>query len=155
MLKASNRATFYVPTLALFPYLQASPEVPDSEKARGRTVNEVAVGAFKRALSAGIPIGLGTDVPVMPFGLTAREMAYRVQLGEAPMHVIVAATSLNAEILGWDDRVGSVVSGKFADLIAVDGNPLTDIAVLQSVRFVMKAGTVYRNDPPNQKPATR
>jgi imidazolonepropionase-like amidohydrolase len=153
MLKGSNRATFYVPTLALYPYLQASPEVPESEKARGRTVNDVAVGGFKRALAAGIPIGVGTDAPVMPFGMTAREMAYRVQLGEAPMHAIVAATSLNAEILGWNDRVGSVAAGKFADLIAVNGNPITDISVLQIVHFVMKAGTVYKNDQPDRRPA--
>ena len=144
MLKASNRATFYVPTLALHSYLQESPEVPETEKARGRVVNEVAVTGFKRALAAGIPIGVGTDAPVMPHGLISREIAYRVTLGEAPMHAIVSATSVNAEILGWQDRVGSVTAGKLADLIAVSGNPLTDISALQNVRFVMKGGTVYK-----------
>jgi len=147
MLKASNRATYYVPTLALSSYLQEAPEVPESEKARGRVVNEVAVAAFKRALAAGIPIGVGTDAPVMPHGLLWREIAYRVRLGETPMHAIVAVTSLNAEILGWQDRIGSATAGKLADLIAVSGNPLADIGALQNVRFVMKAGTVYRNEP--------
>ena len=153
MLKASNRATFYVPTLALSSYLQEAPEVPESEKARGRRVNEVAVAAFKRALAAGIPIGVGTDAPVMPHGLLWREMAYRVQLGEAPIHALTAVTSLNAEILGWQDRIGSVTAGKLADLIAVTGNPLADIAALQTVRFVMKAGIVYKNDPSVRTPA--
>ena len=133
--------------------LQEAPEVPESEKARGRAVNEVAVAAFKRALAAGIPIGVGTDAPVMPHGLLWREMAYRVQLGEAPIHALTAVTSLNAEILGWQDRIGSVTAGKLADLIAVTGNPLADIAALQTVRFVMKAGIVYKNDPPVRAPA--
>jgi imidazolonepropionase-like amidohydrolase len=148
MLKASNRRTFYVPTLALHPFLQEASQVPESQKARGRVVNEVAVGAFKRALEAGIPIGVATDAPVMPHGLIAREMTYRTRLGEPPMHAIVAATSLNAEIIGVEDRVGSLVAGKLADLIAVNGNPLTDITVLEQVFFVMKGGTVFKNARP-------
>jgi imidazolonepropionase-like amidohydrolase len=147
MLKASNRGTFYVPTLALHSYLQEAPHVPDSQKARGRMVNDVAVAAFKRALAAGIPVGMATDAPVMPHGLIAKEMAYRAGLGETAMQAIVAATSLNAEILGMQDRIGSVAAGKLADLIAVNGNPLTEISALQTVRFVMKAGTVYKNEP--------
>ena len=69
--------------------------------------------------------------------------------------MIVAATSLNAEILGWQDRIGSITAGKLADLIAVSGNPLADISTLQKVSFVMKAGTVYKNEPPEREPATR
>jgi imidazolonepropionase-like amidohydrolase len=106
------------------------------------------VAAFKRALEAGIPIGVATDAPVMPHGLIAREMTYRTRLGEPPMHAIVAATSLNAEIIGVEDRVGSLVAGKLADLIAVNGNPLTDITVLEQVFFVMKGGTVFKNARP-------
>jgi imidazolonepropionase-like amidohydrolase len=143
LLKSSDRRTFYVPTLALYSYLQAAPQVPDSEKIRGRAVNEVAVAGFKRALAAGIPIGFGTDAPVMPHGLVAREIAYRVELGESPIRAIAAATSLNAEILGWQDRVGSITPGKLADLIGVSGNPLADITAMAKVGFVMKGGTVY------------
>ena len=62
------------------------------------------------------------------------------------MHAIVAATSLNAEILGLEDRIGSVTAGRLADLIAVPGNPLTNIAALRDVRFVMKGGVVYKSD---------
>ena len=77
LLKKSDRRSFYVPTMALRSYLLEASHIPESEKARSRTVNEVAVAGFKRALAAGIPIGLGTDAPVMPHGLIAREMAHR------------------------------------------------------------------------------
>ena len=69
----------------------------------------------------------------------------RVRLGESPMSAIVSATKLNAEILGWPD-VGSVERGKYADLIAVEGEPLRDITELQRVKFVMKGGVVYRDE---------
>jgi len=142
MLK-QNRRTFYVPTLALGSYIQEARHVPESEKARGR---DIAEGGFKRALAANLPIGLATDAPVMPHGLNAREIEYRVSLGEPAMHAIVAATSLNAEILGMQDRIGSVTAGKLADLIAVSNNPLTTIGVLRDVRFVMKGGVVFKDD---------
>jgi imidazolonepropionase-like amidohydrolase len=145
MLKQSRR-TYYVPTLALATYIQESRTVPESEKARGRMVNDIAVSGFKRALAADLPIGLATDAPVMPHGLNAREIEYRVTLGEPAMHTIVAATSLNAEIIGMQDRVGSVTAGKLADLIAVAGNPLTNISVMRDVRFVMKGGVVVKDE---------
>ncbi|HWW86822.1 MAG TPA: amidohydrolase family protein [Vicinamibacterales bacterium] len=154
MLKQSRR-TFYVPTLALGPYIQESAHVPESEKARGRVVDEIAVGGFKRALAANLPIGLATDAPVMPHGLNAREIEYRVSLGEPAMHAIVAATSLNAEIIGMQDRIGSVVAGKLADLIAVPGNPLTTIGVLSEVRFVMKGGVIFKDELSARRLAAR
>jgi imidazolonepropionase-like amidohydrolase len=154
MLKQSRR-TFYVPTLALGSYIQGSAHVPESEKARGRIVDEIAVGGFKRALAANLPIGLATDAPVMPHGLNARELEYRVTLGEPAMHTIVAATSLNAEIIGMQDRIGSVVAGKLADLIAVSGNPLTTIGTLRDVRFVMKGGVVFKDELSSRRVATR
>jgi imidazolonepropionase-like amidohydrolase len=95
---------------------------------------------------AGLPIGFGTDSSVIPHGDNARELATRVRLGEPEMAAIVSATSLNAEILGWSDRVGTVESGKWADLIAVADDPLRDIAALQRVGFVMKGGVVQRDE---------
>ena len=152
MLK-NSRATYYVPTLALNSYVQESSTVPESEKARGRAIESIMIAGFRRALAAGIPIGLGTDVPVIPHGLNARELAVRVSLGEPAMHAIVSATSLNAEIIGWQDQVGSVVAGKFADLIAVSANPLADIGALRDVKFVMKGGVVEKNRlAPSAKP---
>ena len=85
-------------------------------------------------------------LPVYPHGKNARELSLRVELGESPMSALVSATSLNAEIMGWSDRVGSVEAGKFADLVGVEKNPLRDITEIERVRFVMKGGVVYRNE---------
>jgi imidazolonepropionase-like amidohydrolase len=82
----------------------------------------------------------------VPHGQNAREFAYRVRLGQTPMAAIVSATKTAAEIMGWSDRVGTVAAGKFADLVAVTGDPLRDITELQRVTFVMKGGEVYKGD---------
>jgi imidazolonepropionase-like amidohydrolase len=147
MLKATNRATFYVPTLYTSTAIEANTaSVPESERERSRQIAAIKDAAFRRALAAGLPIGFGTDAAVIPHGENARELEVRVKLGEAPMAAITSATSLNAEIIGWSDRVGSVQPGKFADLIAVAGDPLRDITTLQRVGFVMKGGVVYRDE---------
>lgn len=148
LLKASGRKTFYVPTLYTSEVID-SPEgahIPASEVERERQIRDIAYAGFKRALSAGIPIGFATDSAVIPHGKNAHELTVRVGFGEMPMSAIVSATSLNAEILGWSDRVGSVEKGKFADLVAVAGNPLKDITEMERVRFVMKGGVVYRDE---------
>ena len=145
LLKAGSRRTFYVPTLYTSVALEeegAAINIPASELERNRRIKETEIGGFRRALAAGIPIGFATDAAVIKHGDNARELAMRVSLGESAMQSIVAATSLNAEIMGWSDRVGSIEAGKFADLIAVTGNPLTDITELQRVRFVMKGGAI-------------
>jgi len=142
----NNHDTYYVPTLALGSYVQQNPKVPESEKARGRANDEIAVAGFRRALAAGLPIGLATDAPVMPHGLNGKELVYRVSLGQPAMDVIVSATSINAQILGKSDQIGSVEPGKLADIIAVPGNPLADMTVVERVGFVMKGGTVYKNE---------
>jgi imidazolonepropionase-like amidohydrolase len=144
LLKKSERRTFYVPTLVIAESdLESAPE---SEKERMRRIREIMLGGFQRALAAGLPIGLATDAPVYPHGKNAREISLRVELGESAMSAIVSATSLNAEILGWSDRVGSVEPGKLADLIAVEKDPLRDVTELERVRFVMKGGVVYKNE---------
>ncbi|MBL8962065.1 MAG: amidohydrolase family protein [Gemmatimonadetes bacterium] len=145
LLKASNRRTFYVPTLyTSFAIAEEGVQnnIPASERERSRQIASVKEAGFRRALAAGLPIGFATDAAVIPHGRNAREFAIRVGFGESPMASIVSATSLNAEIIGWSDRVGSVEVGKFADLIAVDGDPLRDITELERVRFVMKGGEV-------------
>jgi imidazolonepropionase-like amidohydrolase len=144
LLKKSERRTFYVPTLVIS---EAGLETaPESEKERMRQTRDIMIAGFQRALAAGLPIGFATDAPVYPHGKNARELSLRVELGEGPMSAIVSATSLNAEIIGWSDRVGAVERGKFADLIAVEGNPLRDVTEVERVRFVMKGGKIYKNE---------
>lgn len=151
LLKASNRRTFYVPTLYTSDAIAEEGEknnIPASERERSRQMAGVKSAGFKRALAAGLPIGFATDASVIPHGLNAREFVSRSRLGESPMASIVSATALNAEIIGWQDRVGTIEAGKFADMIAVAADPLQDISALSQVRFVMKGGVVHRNDLP-------
>jgi imidazolonepropionase-like amidohydrolase len=145
LLQAGNRRSFYVPTLYTTVALEeegAAINIPASEMERNRRIKETEIAGFKRALAAGLPIGFATDAAVIRHGDNAKEFALRVSLGESPMQSIVSATSLNAEIMGWSDRVGTVEKGRFADVIAVTGNPLQDITELQRVRFVMKGGVI-------------
>jgi imidazolonepropionase-like amidohydrolase len=146
LLKAANRQVFYVPTLYTYDAIDRSQTFPQSEQQRAREIREIGYAGFKRALAAGLPIGFGTDAAVIPHGQNAKEFAIRVKLGEAPMAAIASATSLNAEILGWQDRVGSITANKLADIIAVPGDPLRDITALERVGFVMKDGVVYRDE---------
>jgi imidazolonepropionase-like amidohydrolase len=148
MLK-QTRATYYVPTLYTSEAIQESGRergIPESEIERDRQIREIQIAGFRRALAAGLPIGFGTDASVIPHGVNAREFRTRVSLGESPVSALVSATRVNAEIIGWADRVGTLERGKLADIVAVPGNPLADIAVMERVGFVMKDGTIYRDD---------
>ncbi|HLW25220.1 MAG TPA: amidohydrolase family protein [Steroidobacteraceae bacterium] len=145
----SHPGCYYVPTLALMSWNideNHANVFPAAEMERMRQLRAMAEGGFRRALAAGLPIGLATDAPVIPHGFNAREFRTRVALGEKPMAALVAATRLNAEIIHWQDRIGTVEVGKLADLVAVPGNPLDDITLTERVGFVMKGGTVYRSE---------
>ena len=99
------------------------------------------------AVAAGVKIALGTDAGVMRHGTNAREFELMVRYGGmAPMQAIVAGTLSGATLLGREHDVGSVATGKVADLVAVKGDPLQDITVLQHVDFVMKGGAVFKRD---------
>jgi imidazolonepropionase-like amidohydrolase len=147
LLKAS-RTTFYVPTLYTSEVIldAGTTHIPASEVERERQISAIAEAGFQRALAAGLPIGFGTDSSVIPHGKNGSEMRVRARLGEPPMSVLVSATRLNAEILGWSDRIGTVEAGKLADLVAVPGDPLADIGMVERVGFVMKGGAVERDD---------
>ena len=149
LLKASKRQVFYVPTLYTYASIDRPGDdnpFPESERQRARSIRDIGFASFRRALAAKLPIGFGTDAMVIPHGQNAKEFSERVKLGESPMAAIVSATSLNAEILGWQDRVGSLSAGKFADIIAVPADPLRDIAALEHVGFVLKGGVIYRDE---------
>jgi imidazolonepropionase-like amidohydrolase len=97
-----------------------------------------------KAYKAGVKIAFGTDAAVYPHGQNAKEFAYMVEAGMPASFALQAATKNAAELLKQSKNLGSVESGKFADIIAVDGNPLADIALMQKVDFVMKGGAVVR-----------
>jgi len=118
------------------------PESIAKEKQIGRLQRE----NFRKAFQAGAKMVFGTDAGVYPHGDNARQFAKMVEWGMKPVEAIQAATIHAADLLGWSDKVGALEKGHFADLIAVEGDPLADVTVLEKVRFVMKGGAVVRND---------
>lgn len=102
---------------------------------------------FEKAVKAGVRIGFGTDSGVYPHGDNARQFAYMVRHGMTPLEAVRSATTVAAEVLGWEDRVGSIAAGMLADVIAVEGDPLEDVTVLERVSFVMKGGAVVHDIP--------
>jgi imidazolonepropionase-like amidohydrolase len=99
-----------------------------------------------RAFKSGVKVAFGTDAAVYPHGLNAREFAVYVKLGMTPVAAIQTATVNAADLLGWADRLGSIEAGKFADIIAVTGDPTKDVTVLERVGFVMKGGQVFKDN---------
>jgi imidazolonepropionase-like amidohydrolase len=113
-------------------------KIIEKERRIGRLQRE----NFQRAARAGVKLAFGTDAGVYPHGLNARQFAHMVRWGLTPMQAIQAATVGAADLLGWKGKVGAIVPGAFADLIAVDGDPTSDVTVLEKVAFVMKDGAV-------------
>jgi len=95
-------------------------------------------------VKAGVRIAFGTDPGIYPHGMNAKNLAFHVRFGQTPIEAICSATVISAELMGWDDRVGSLRPGRFADLIAVHGDPLDDVTTLEDVPFVMKGGEVVK-----------
>jgi imidazolonepropionase-like amidohydrolase len=115
-------------------------KILDKEASIGRLQRE----SFRRAVQAGVKLAFGTDAGVYPHGWNGKQFATMVRFGMTPMQAIQAATTNAADLLGWSDRVGSIQAGRFADIIAVDGDPLSDVTELERVRFVMKGGVIYK-----------
>jgi imidazolonepropionase-like amidohydrolase len=107
--------------------------------------DEIQRQAFKKAVQAGVKIAFGTDVSNFPHGLNANQFAWQVKYGQSPMEAIRSATVNASDLIGRDNNAGSLEPGKWADLIAVQGDPLSDVRVLEKVAFVMKAGKVYKD----------
>jgi imidazolonepropionase-like amidohydrolase len=110
-----------------------------------RWTNEVSREMFGKAVAAGAKIANGSDTGIAPFGTEAKNLTCYVRFGMTPMQAIRSATRVGAELIGWEDRVGAVESGHFADLIAVPGDPTEDITLLESVPFVMKGGGIVKD----------
>jgi imidazolonepropionase-like amidohydrolase len=145
-----KNGTYLVPTLYLTEWWSENMEkmhAPDYLASKMKMVSAMAEKNAQKAIQAGVRIALGTDAAVYPHGLNAHELAVYVKLGMTPLQAIQSATVTDAELLGWSDKVGSIEQGKWADIIAVDGDPLQDITTLQHVKFVMKGGQVFKSDP--------
>jgi imidazolonepropionase-like amidohydrolase len=99
---------------------------------------------FRKAVAAGAKMSFGTDAGVCPYGIAARQFAFMLQYGMTPLQAIQAATKNAADLLGHSDVLGSIKRGKYADIIAVQADPLQDVHALENVSFVMKDGKVYK-----------
>jgi imidazolonepropionase-like amidohydrolase len=128
--------------LSEFARLGYPEKVIEKEKSVGRLQRE----NFQRAAKAGVKIAFGTDAGVYPHGWNARQFAYMVKWGMTPMQAIRAATTSAADLLDMRGKIGEISPGAFADIIAVTGDPLRDVTVLEHVKFVMKDGKVYKNE---------
>ena len=140
-----DKQIFAVPTFTISAYFAdhaASPE----QTARQHQMLELHAREFRAQLAAGVPMAVGSDVGPFPHGTQAREFALIVEYGMPPLAALQAGTLNGAKLLGWQDQIGALKPGYFADIVAVPGDPLQDIAVLQRVSFVMKGGVVYRRD---------
>ena len=147
MLQESDH-TYFVPTLyvgVIVPRDGAALGVPEEQIRRSTEMMRYRNAAFRRAMEAGLPVGFATDAGVFEHGHNAREFQIRVENGQGEMDAITSATSISAMIMGWEADIGSLEAGKYADVIAVPGNPLEDITLLERVMWVMKGGEVYRD----------
>jgi imidazolonepropionase-like amidohydrolase len=144
-----KNGTYLVPTLYLGDWFLENAErnhVPDFYLTKAKAVMPVARKNIARAFASGVKVAFGTDAAVYPHGLNAHEFAVMVKLGLTPLQAIQAATINAADLLGWSGKIGTLDAGAWADIVAVDGDPLKDVTALEHVKFVMKGGEVVKND---------
>ena len=143
-----EHGTWYVPTISAGKYVGQMAEKPGyypaQVAAKAKQVGPIIQATAGKAYKAGVKIAFGTDAAVYPHGLNAKEFQYMVEAGMPPLFAIQCATTHAAQLLKHSGDIGSVSAGRYADVIAVEGNPLEDITLLQKVQFVMKEGRVYK-----------
>jgi imidazolonepropionase-like amidohydrolase len=143
-----KNGTYLVPTLYLMDWNRenmSQRHAPDYIVKKMQAVTAVGQNNAKKAFAAGVKIAFGTDAAVYPHGLNAHEFAVYMRLGLTPLQAIQTATINASDLLGWTSKIGTLEPGKYADLIAVDGDPLQDVTTLERVKFVMKGGDVVTN----------
>jgi len=145
-----QHGTYYVPTLmalqGLTEQMDAGMYIPPAIRAKAELARASVHKTFQNALAKGVKIGLGTDAAVYPHGRNGEEFHQMVDLGMKPVDALRAGTSADADLLGLADKIGTLESGKLADIVAVPGNPLQDIRQTEHVFFVMKEGVIYKNE---------
>jgi imidazolonepropionase-like amidohydrolase len=144
-----EHGTYLVPTLYLGDWMidnAGLTRLPAPLLAKAKEVIPAARKNIAHAFAAGVKVALGTDAAVYPHGLNAHEFETMVKMGLTPLQSIQAGTLNAADLLGWSGKVGTLEAGAWADIVAVDGDPLKDITTLQRVKFVMKGGEVVKNE---------
>ena len=144
-----EHGTYLVPTVYLGDWMFEHAEethMPPPLLAKAHDVIPAARKNIAHAFSSGVKVAFGTDAAVYPHGLNAHEFAVMVRLGLTPLQAIQAATINAADLLGWSGKVGSLEQGTWADIVAVDGDPIKDVTTLERVKFVMKGGEVVKNE---------
>ena len=137
-----DKGIYALPTFTIIEYFADHAASPEAA-ARERAIIDYHAAEFRKQLAAGVPIAMGSDVGPFPHGTQAREFVLMVKYGMAPLAALQAGTVNGAKLLGWS-RIGALKPGNLADIVAVPGDPLVDIGVLQKVEFVMKGGVVYK-----------
>lgn len=138
-----EKQIYAVPTFTIFEYFAEHAATPE-RGAHEHAILDLKIQEFKNQVAAGVPMAVGSDVGPFPHGTQARELVLMVKYGMSPVAVLQADLLSGAKLLGWEGQIGSLETGYFADVIAVPGDPLKDVAVLQNVSFVMKGGVVYK-----------
>jgi imidazolonepropionase-like amidohydrolase len=138
-----EKQIYAVPTFSIQEYFAAHAESAEGA-AKEKMLIAFHAAEFKKQLAAGVPMAVGSDVGPFPHGTQAREMELMVQFGMSPAEVLKADMIHGAKLLDWENEIGQLKPGFFADVIAVKGNPLENISALKSVSFVMKDGVVYK-----------
>jgi imidazolonepropionase-like amidohydrolase len=151
-----EHGTWYVPTIIAGKFVEEKANIPGYYPAqvavKAKMVGPIIQATAGKAYKAGVKIAFGTDAAVYPHGQNAREFQYMVEAGMPPMFTIQAATTHAAQLLKHEKDLGSIAPGKYADVVAVNGNPLDDITLMQHVQFVMKEGKVYKLNGQEQTP---
>jgi imidazolonepropionase-like amidohydrolase len=138
-----EKQIYAVPTFTIFEYFAEHAATP-AQGAHEHQILDLKVKEFKKQIAAGVPMAVGSDVGPFPHGTQAREFVLMVEYGMSPLAVLQADLLNGAKLLGWEGQIGSLEPGYLADIIAVAGDPLQDVAVLSNVGFVMKGGMIYR-----------
>ncbi|MBO0911840.1 MAG: amidohydrolase family protein [Acidobacteria bacterium] len=134
---------FAVPTFTIQEYFALHALTPEAGR-REQAILDLHARNFRKQIAAGVPIAMGSDVGPFPHGTQARELELMVKFGMTPREALEADLTNGAKLLGWEGEIGRLKAGYFADIVAVRGDPLSDITALQHVEFVMKGGAVYR-----------
>lgn len=144
-----KNGTWYVPTLYVIEPILATGnplKIPEGSLRKAEMVRGLMRDAFRTAAKAGVKIAFGTDAGVFPHGTQTKEFKIYTDLGLSPMQAIQTATTSAAELMGWSGKVGVIAPGAFADLIAVSGDPTRDVTELERVKWVMKGGTLVKDE---------